>query len=274
MELEENYEVFEALNAVIVSIAQIETDPAMLPRITEFVHNSFPIVADPEQETREAFDIFSVYLIDKEGILQTHIPGIKEARPRLDIILTELAKLEGVAPPEVEDATGRAVARMPGAESQTKAISSAEAVGVRWMWSVDAVAPGDAFKLAFMVTIADGYHVYGNDEERMTPFALELELPKGVELARPIDYPHGEAKMDPILKIVLSAYEDVIPMPTIRLKASEDLAPGKLTATAKIHYQTCNETVCYPPTVKEIALPLNVVSLDIKREKVAGSDFW
>lgn len=51
----------------------------MLPRITEFVHNSFPIVADPEQITRDDFEIFYVYLIDKEGVLRTAIPGTKEA---------------------------------------------------------------------------------------------------------------------------------------------------------------------------------------------------
>lgn len=266
--------MFEALDAVIISIAQIETDPAMLPRIKEFVHNSFPIVADPKQETREAFDIFSVYLIDKEGVLQTHIPGTKEARPRLDMILTELAKLEGVAPPEVRDARGHAVAHMPGVEPAAKVTSAEEAVGVRWMWSVDAVAAGDDFKLAFLVTIADGHLVYGHEEERMTSFSLELDLPKGVELARPLGYPEGETKVDPILEIPLQVYEKDIPMPTIRLKASEDLEPGTLDVTARMRYQACSGTVCYPPDVRELTLPLRVVAAEVERKEVAGSAFW
>ena len=79
---------------------------------------------------------------------------------------------------------------------------------------------------------------------------------------------------DPILKVPISAYEQVIPMPTIVLKAADDLAPSELTATATLHFQSCNDSVCHPPSTKVIKMPLKVVSSGVEREKVAGSDFW
>lgn len=267
--------MFEGLNAEIVSIAQLETDPAMLPRIKEFVHNSFPIVADPDQVTRELFDIFGVYLIDKKGILQTFLPGTKEARPRLDILLEELAKLEGVDPPLVEDASGHAVARMTNTYTPpARTLKAEDVLGIRWMWSHDKVAPKDRFKLAFVADIADGYHVYGSGEKRMKPFKIEFELPEGITLRKQFGYPKAESKMDPILKVELEAYDKVIAMPVIYFEVGEDASLGEYPITATVHYQACNESVCHPPFSKEITLPLQVVAADVEREGVAGHEMW
>ncbi len=276
MELEENYPVFQDLNAEIISIAQIERDPEMLPRITEFVHNSFPIVADPDQITRDDFEIFSVYLIDREGIVRTHIPGDIDARPRLDIILRELAKLEGVDPPSFKNVLGHievdGVSSAP--ESTASSLRAEDIINVRWMWSQNGVAPGDRFKLAFVTNITDGYHVYGPNEERMIPFRVDLDLPDGVQIVESYKYPKPEIKTDPFLKVDLTTYEEVVPMPVILLEVSEDLRPGEYIAKATVRYQACNDKVCHPPTTKVITLPLHVWTRDAERTEVAGSEEW
>lgn len=274
MELERNYAAFEALDAEIVSIAQLEKDPAMLPRITEFVHNSFPIVADPEQITREPFEIFGIYLVDKEGVVRTYIPGTKEARPRLDIIITELAKLAGKEPPPFTADEGR-VDTLGALETKSVGtISPDQVLAQRWMWSHNRVRPGDDFKLAFMADIAPGYHVYGHQEARMTPFNLTLDLPEGITLVEPYKHPRSTAYQDPVLDQELYVYENVIAMPVIFLRAAEDLAPGAYSATATVKFQACNASVCHPPTEKVIELPLTVVGQDEPRLAVAGSDAW
>lgn len=275
MELQENYEVFQQLNAEIISIAQIERDPAMLPRISEFVHPSFPIVADPEQETREDFEIFSIYLIDKEGILQTYIPGVKEARPRLDMILEELAKIEGVDAPEVANVLGHPGVDAPKTLTKERPkISPEDVIRVRWMWSHNMVRAKDRFKLAFISEIAPGYHVYGSDEKRMTPFKLDLDLPKGIELYKEYAYPQAAMVIDPILKIPFAMYENNIAMPVIHLRASEKIKPGNYIVKATLHYQACDDVNCLVPTKKTLELPLKVVPKDQARGTVAGHQIW
>jgi hypothetical protein len=270
VELQENYGIFEDLNAEIINIAQLERNPAMLPRIKNFVHQSFPVVADPDQVTRDAFEIFGAYIIDKEGIVQTFISGNLQARPRLDMIIAELAKVEGVEAPTMASREGDGILF----DSETQAVPMKDIARVRWMWSHAAIAARDEFKLAFVVDIAPGHHIYGNSESQMAPFSMEFELPDGVSLARELTYPKGLTKKDAILNIDLNMYDEVIAMPTILLEASENLAPGEYTVKATVHYQSCNDKVCHPPTSKIVEMPLRVVTDEGERDTVAGSDGW
>ncbi len=271
MELQDHYETFQRLDAEIISIAQLEKDPAMLPRISEFVHNSFPIVADPAQVTREPFDIFGIYLIDKEGVIQTYLPGEKEARPRLDILFSELAKLEGVTTPDIEPHRGNwATADNGVGESQIPDDVLLE----RWMWNLSQVRVGDPFKLALILDVAPGFHVYGSREQRMSPFQVELELPDGIELSQAIRYPKAETHQDPILDVPLSTYSGAIPMPVIYLRSSSDAMPGEYSIRANIRYQACNEATCLRPATKTIEFPVTVVGRKGRRASVAGSNAW
>lgn len=250
----------------------------MLPRITEFVHNSFPIIADPAQTTRSPFEIFGVYLIDKEGTIRTFLRGTKEARPRLDLILEELAKIEGVEPPRIVNAGGKFVvpARrevQPGSDGAS-AGGDAEPLRVRWMWSHNQVRPGDTFKLAFMPKIARGFHVYAHNEERMSPFKVEFDWPEGIEIVRDVRYPGAEPRADPILKTHLAYHENDIALSALTLKASAELSAGDLTVTARIYYQACDESVCFPPAIQEITLPLKVVPQGKGRQQVFGWQTW
>ena len=273
MELQENYAAFEALDTEIISIAQLERDPGMLPRITEFVHNTFPIVADPKQVTRKPFDIFGVYLIDKEGTLRTFIPGTKEARPRLDMILTEIAKIQGVDPPSFSDTDGH-IAVSTADKAPASNLPADKIVTVRWMWQYNKMRQGDRFKLAFVTDIAEGYHVYASDEKRMMPFRIDFEFPDGLTIDGDLEYPKSLVISDPILKVDLMAYEDAIPMPVIWLRAAEDMKPGDRIVRATLHYQACNESVCLLPTTKTIEMPLPIVSKKTAHFGVAGSEAW
>jgi Thiol:disulfide interchange protein DsbD, N-terminal len=272
VELEENIDAFDALDTQIISIAQLERDPAQLPRITEFVHNTFPVVADPDQITRKEFQIFGVYLIDKRGIVRTFIPGTKEARPRLDMIVEELAKMTGKPVPILRAA--------PVSEPLTAPPTAAtlddpeDAIGVRWMWSHNAVRPRDTFKLAWVTTPAPGYHLYGSVENRMTPFSLTLDLPEGIRLKEPIRYPRSRAYTDPVLKSELFVYDSDIPMPVIYLEADENVVPGEYMVTATVDFQACSDSICLPPSRKQVDLPLTIVGKKGRRGTVAGYEDW
>jgi hypothetical protein len=269
--LQSYYHLFQQLNAEVLFIAQLEKDISLLPRIETFVKNDFIIVCDPEQISRKPYVLFNAYIIDKKGIIRTRVPGSLSARPNLDMILEELSKVEGKPVPK-QDPNKQITQQTE--ESSPTAIGPQEVISVSWMWSHTAVAEGDQFKLAFLPQLAEGFHVYAPNEKRMSPFKIEFELPEGIEITQPITYPKPDEKEDPFLKIKVLQYENDIPIQAIQFKAKDGLKPSTLEVKAKLHFQACNDSLCYPPNIKEITLPLTVVSKETKRSQVSGWKRW
>ncbi len=240
--------------------------------------NEFSIVCDPDQISREPYPIFNAFIIDREGVIRTRVPGTKAARPSLELVLQALAKVEGVPVPEWKKPDASAGAESePGQAKETGAganISGDRVLDVLWMWSHDRIAAGDAFKLAFLPTLAEGFHVYAPTEEKMSPFKVELKLPKGIELVEPIQFPKPIVKTDPILEMKVKQYEKDVPMKAIELRATQELEPGEIAVTADVHYQACNNVLCFPPTIESVTLPVTVVAPEEKRNQVAGWKRW
>ena len=268
--MQSNYDLFQKLNAEILYIAQLERDPSLLPRIKNFVQHAFPVVCDPNQISRTPLPLFTAYIIDKEGILRTRISGSLSARPHVDMILQELSKVEGV--PRVHARSRNEESPIP--QDPNRPVPAEEVLDVLWMWSHDRIGPGDTFKLAFLPTLAPGFHVYAPGEKRMTPFALELVLPPGIELAKPLQYPTPQTKRDPFLKLDVLQYEGDIPLAALVFQANKNLTLGNQTIKVTLSYQACNDTLCYPPTQKTIEMPIDVVSRETQRRQVAGWANW
>lgn len=268
--MQHNYDLFQRLNADILYIAQLERDPALLPRIKSFVQHEFPVVCDPNQISRKPLPIFNAYIIDKTGRMRTRVPGSLSARPSLDMILSELCKVVGVPP--VEPRKGHQ--KKPVPQGQGGVVKAEEVLQTLWMWSHDRIAPGDRFKLAFLPTLASGFHVYAPKEQRMTPFKITLDLPDGITLERPFRYPNALKKRDPFLEVDVLQYEKDVPISALNLKASESLDQTECVVKVSVSYQACNDVLCYPPTTKTIEIPIQVVSTDVKRNQVAGWQTW
>ena len=274
MELQDNYDIIQGLDAEVIAIAQEERDPTTLSHTQRFVKNDFPLVADPKRESWKVFARYGVYIVDKKGDVRSFIPGTKEARPRLDLVIAELAAVAGKPTPEVDYDNGRtAIAR---ADASHVKLESAEAVvTARWMWSHRKVRSGLNFKLAFLPRVADGYHVYGFGEKEMSPFTVELELPQGIELAEQIEYPRPEVVVDKFLNSELSIYTGDIPLAAIELRATDALAAGPFEVRATIRYQACDESACFPPTTKVFDLQLEAIEGGRRRlPGVAGWQRW
>ena len=269
MELQENYAAFQALDAEIIAIAQEEKDPSTLVRAERFVQNEFPNVADPEEASLESIQRFGVTLVDKEGVIRTLVPGTLGARPRLDMIISELAALQGRPAPGITFGGIRT-----GLNGGGQVMDENDALDVRWMWSHDYVRPGDDFKLALLPNIADGYHIYGRQEKLMSPFKVELELPEGIVPTGPIGYPKSHPWMDPGLGQEMQVYEGDIPLGTFLFKAADDLEPGKVTVRVKLHFQACTDSFCLPPAVKEMVLELDIAEPGTHRTGVVSWQTW
>ncbi len=268
--MQNNYDLFQILNADVLYIAQLERDPSLLPRIKSFVQHEFPVVCDPKQISRKPFPIFNAYIIDKKGVMRTRIPGSLSARPSLDMILVELCKVEGV--PVVKPRKGSEKKPLP--PGQGDSVKAQDVLQALWMWSHDRIAPGDRFKLAFLPTLAPGFHVYAPQEKRMTAFKMELSLPPGVTLEKPIHFPKPDKHRDPFLEVDVLQYQKDIPISALIFKAGADLAEGNCVVKVSLSYQACNDVLCYPPTTKLVEIPIEVISQDKKRNQVAGWKTW
>ncbi len=268
--MQNNHDLFQTLNADILYVAQLERDPALLPRIKSFVQHEFPVVCDPNQISRKPLPIFNAYIIDKQGVIRTRVPGTLNARPSLAMILEELCKVEGV-PPTKPRKGGK---KRPLPQGQGRVVRAEDVLQTPWMWSHDRIAEGDTFKLAFLPSLAPGFHVYAPQEERMTPFYIEMTLPPGVTLKKPIQYPKPDKNRDPFLEVDVFQYEMDVPISALVFEANRAISEGNCVFRISVSYQACNNTLCYPPTTRTIEIPIQVVPKETKRNQVAGWNTW
>lgn len=262
MELQEHVDDVRALDAEIIAIAQLEKDPAMLERIERFVGPGITIVADPEQVSREPFEIFDVYIAEDDRLV-TRIRGSKEARPRPDLIL---AALRG----EGATAADQTKARPPAAEDAGDAL----AVHLRWMWSHPVSRAGDPLKLALLPTVADGWHVYGPGSEITVPLSVQVEVPDGLVLTAPVGFPPPVVEADPVLQADIPIYRRDVPLDALTFAVADDAGPGTRMVRVTVGWQACDDSVCLPPTETVLELPVEIVEPDVKRGQMYGWETW
>jgi thiol:disulfide interchange protein len=116
--------------------------------------------------------------------------------------------------------------------------------------------------------------VYAPQEKRMTPLSIELILPQGITLEKPLRYPKPDRNHDPFLEVDVYQYEQDVPISALNLKASESLPEGDCVVKISVSYQACNAVLCYPPTTKTFEIPINVVPKETKRNQVSGWKTW
>jgi len=255
-------------------VALEETDAPSLARITPFVHNTFPILADAEHEAAKLLRPTSVYLIDRKGVLRLRIPGSVHGRPSAPEVVRALADLEGVPVPAVAADPPADPPAAGGGLLPPSSLKPKDPLDARWMFSHNRVRPGDAFKLAFLPTVASGWHLYAHEETSVIPFQVEVILPEGVTLQKPVGYPAAQTLEDPTLGRALRVYEKDVPLDAILLQAADTLQPGPLTLKVKLRYQACNDRICLPPADREFPLTLPVVPKGTPRHPVFGWESW
>ena len=108
---------------------------------------------------------------------------------------------------------------------------------------VTAIEPGKTFRLALVLTIKPGWHIYWtNPGEGGEPTRVEWTLPDGFA-ASPTHYPVPK-RFEQEGPIVSYGYEDTVWL-MVNVTAPQRLAPGKLEFAAKVDWLAC-EKVCIP----------------------------
>ena len=119
-------------------------------------------------------------------------------------------------------------------------------------------APGQAFEVPAKFQIASGYHINAEKPtfDYLIPTRLEWTA-KDFKLIG-IEYPKPEQatfSFSPDTK--LAVYQGAITIRS-RFQAPRTLPGGKAALGGKLHYQACDDKMCYPPASVAVEVPVEL----------------
>jgi DsbC/DsbD-like thiol-disulfide interchange protein len=123
-----------------------------------------------------------------------------------------------------------------------------------------ALEPSGVGTLVADVSIPDGCHIQSHEpgEPFLIPTELRLEPSEGLRIGE-IAYPEGTARSFDWTPVVLRIYGGTIRI-TVPVRVDDDATPGQRRISGTIRYQTCTESLCYPPTERSFIVTLEVGS--------------
>jgi thioredoxin:protein disulfide reductase len=157
---------------------------------------------------------------------------------------------------------GRANAPMPQAN-----------INVNGFFAADKAQQGRTVQAAVVLDIPDGYHVNANrlTNKFLIPTELKIEAPKGWRVSA-ISYPRAIVRRLGFSKDPVQLYEGRAVMRFI-VTVPASYQKGTTELRARVSYQSCNNEVCFPPTTREITLPIEVVGANEAAKQINGQYF-
>lgn len=124
--------------------------------------------------------------------------------------------------------------------------------------SLSSVPVGGDINVAVILNLDGHWHINANktNDEFLIPTTLELEVPEGFSVVGVV-YPEGIEKSLDFSDKPLLLYDKRAVIGAI-LRASPELEPTEVTATAIVTYQACDNEKCLAPETKRIPIPLRV----------------
>jgi DsbC/DsbD-like thiol-disulfide interchange protein len=148
-----------------------------------------------------------------------------------------------------------------------------ENVGVNGFYSLDKAQRGRVLQAAIVVDIPGGYHINANRliGKIGVPTSLKVEAPGGIRVG-PIIYPRPVVRKLKFSDERLALYEG---RAVLRFNVSipSNHGEGMTELRARLRYQACNDEVCFPPTTREVTLPIGVVGPNDSVRHINGNIF-
>lgn len=121
----------------------------------------------------------------------------------------------------------------------------------------DKVYPGSEFNLAVKVKVDSGWHINSDKphEDFLIPSSLSIDTT--VFKVTRVVYPKAVDLKLEISETPLSVWESEVYVGA-RIKAPENLAPGKYSLPVIIEYQACNNMTCMPPNAAEDTITVEI----------------
>jgi len=150
---------------------------------------------------------------------------------------------------------------------------SAPNIGVNGYFSADKAQRGRVVQAAIVMDIPSGYHVNSNRplEKFLVATQLGIEAPNSVRVST-ISFPRAQLKNFQFSKQKLSVYEGrAILRFNVMVPASYN--SGSIELRAKLRYQSCSDSLCFPPQSREVKLDIPVVGTNESVKRVNGEIF-
>lgn len=140
--------------------------------------------------------------------------------------------------------------------------------------SVDAVRPGDKFKVAVAIEVGPGYHINAHHPslDFLIPTSVKLEPPQGISLSAEV-YPapkHRKFEFAPDTE--LAVHEGAVFI-TADAQADKTLSQGNSMIRALITVQACNDSQCLAPSDFTLEIPLKTAGAT-QAVKAANADIF
>ena len=123
----------------------------------------------------------------------------------------------------------------------------------------DGVRPGSSVKVALKVSLEDGYHSQANKpkDPNLIPTELTPETPPGVTVSEIVFPEPSQLKQENVPEPLL-VFEHEFTIGVV-LDVGRDVPAGEINVPASLHYQACNDKMCFFPVTIPTSWTLNVV---------------
>jgi thiol:disulfide interchange protein DsbD len=146
-------------------------------------------------------------------------------------------------------------------------------IGVNGVFATDKAQQGRAVQAAVVLDIPGGFHVNANrlTNKFLIPTELKLDAPKGWRVSA-VSYPRAIVRKLSFSKDPVQLYEGRAVM-RFTVTVPANFNKGQTELRARVKYQSCNNEVCYPPTSRDITMPIAIVGASDSVKRINGEYF-
>jgi DsbC/DsbD-like thiol-disulfide interchange protein len=136
-------------------------------------------------------------------------------------------------------------------------------VNVNGFFSVDPAQQGSSFQAAIVMEIPKGLHVNGNRPlgKFAIPTTVKVDAPRGMKIT-PVSYPRAQVRSfrfgEGVPAERLAVYEGRAIM-RFSVTVPSNFERGVARIRVNVRYQSCSDSVCFPPRNQELTLPIAIV---------------
>jgi hypothetical protein len=251
-----------------MGLAAISYDPAAV--VADFTSRrgiTFPLLSDAGSETIKRYGILNTTVAPANPQYGYPFPGTFIVNPA-GIVTARVFEQSY----QERDTISSVLVRLGGRADAPATRISAPHLEIT-SYATDAMAaPGTRFSLVLDITPGPGIHVYAPGATGYKPIALSMQPQPGL-IVREIHYPESEVyffaplnERVPVFQRPFRIVHDVMLDPSREGRAA---LSGKtsLTITAALHYQACDDKVCFTPESVPLTWTMGVKPLDRERVK-------
>ena len=146
-----------------------------------------------------------------------------------------------------------------GTPARTAAAAAQANVGVNGFYATNKAQQGRTVQAAIVLDIPEGFHVNANRvlNKFSIPTSVKIETPSGAR-ASAVTFPRAKVQKLGFSEEPLALFEGRAVL-RFNVTFPASFQTGVTELKAKVRYQACNNEICYPPTTREITMPIAVV---------------